>query len=321
LKRAENFKVCPDCFGALFANTEFQHQFIPLPIPGDQAVVCDFGASPWYRIAFLMTLKHNHSDLRLLQGIASVAARSQPCAGRHEAVRIWYSMMDPNTRRPIKSFNVCHSCARMTEVVLPNLTGVFIPLDSAHEPMRGKCELWFDPDRKRFFGYFEEMMAVSDQALTRRTAPDVVELAERVREISSHEECPRNTPVEHGMWHVMKDVPSFTVCDECFHAVVWPVIQDDDNPSELARNFYKYMQPRELASCQLYSERMRQVFLRACRRDDYEYLRAKVRERMREMEEIRVRYRELVAREEMGEEDPRIREELAALARRMREVE
>jgi hypothetical protein len=318
LKRAENFTICPDCYKAMFANTEFQHMFVPAPIrSGDQVMSCDFGASPWYRIAYLMTLKHDFPDLRLLQGIASVAARSQACAGSQPASRAWYSMIAPNARRPIQTFNVCFGCAKMVEVLLPNLAGVFVPLDS-HEPTRGICELHFAPERKRFFDYFEEMKTTSDKALTRRTAPNLMELVDRVREISIHDECLRNTPIPNNRWHVLQRVPEFTVCEECFNTVVWPMIEDEDNSSEMPRNFYKYKQPKPVAACQLYSERMRRVFLEACRFDDFEFLASCVLNRLQVLAEVRARYNEL---QREDQEDPVVQDELAALARQFREVE
>ncbi|KAL2152480.1 hypothetical protein VTH82DRAFT_5664 [Thermothelomyces myriococcoides] len=318
LKRAENFRICPDCYRSLFVNTEFRHMFVAAPVrSGDQMPSCDFGTSPWYRIAYLMTLKYGYPDLRLLQGIASVAARSQACAGSQIASRVWYSMMAPNSRRPISTFNVCLGCAKMIEVLLPNLVGVFVPLDS-HEATRGVCDLYFAPDRKRFFDYFEEMKTASDKALARRTAPDVVELVDRIREISIHDECLRNTPIANRRWHVLQRVPEFTVCEECFNAVVWPMIEDVDNGSEVPRNFYKYKQPKPVASCQLYSDRMRRVFLEACKHDDFEFLERCVLHRLQALSDIKTRYNEL---QREDQDDPAVQDELTALARQFKEVE
>lgn len=316
LKRTENFTICPDCYEAVFANTEFQHQFVPGPVrTGDQLISCDFGSSHWYRIAYLMTVKHGYPDLRLLQAVAAVAARSQPCGGSQVATRIWYSMMGPTSRRPIQNFKVCLGCAKTLEALLPNLAGVFVPVDS-HEPTRGICELHFAPDRRRFWEYFELMEATSDEALRRRMAPDIVELADRVRELSLIDECMRNTPVPNRTWHVMQQIPEFTVCEDCFDAVVWPMVENGD--SDVPRNFYKGRQLRQLAACQLYSKRMREVFLTASHYNDFNYLASHVRERLRVMAEIKARYNEL---QREDQEDPEVQEELTALARRFKEVE
>jgi hypothetical protein len=225
--------------------------------------------------------------------------------------------MAPNSRRPVQTFNVCFGCAKMVEVLLPNLAGVFVPLDS-HEPTRGVCELHFTPERKRFFDYFDEMKATSDMALNRRTAPDLIELVDRIRDISLHEECLRNTPIPNRKWHVLERVPEFTVCEDCFNTVVWPMIEDEENGSEMPRNFYKYKQSKPVASCQLYSDRMRRVFLEACKYDDFEFLASCVLNRMRVMAEVKARY-DALQRED--QEDPDVQDELRALAKQLREVE
>jgi len=318
LKRAENFTICPRCFGALFANTEFHHLFVPATIrSGDQVVVCDFGASVWYRIAYILTLKQEYPDLRLLQGIASVAARTQACAGSQAVSRTWYSVIAPGSRRPVGSFNVCHGCAKMIEVLLPNLAGTFVPLD-LHETTRDICELHFAPERKRFFDYFDEMRATSAVALSRRTAPSLADLVDRVREISLHEECLRNTPIPGRKWHILQLVPEFTVCEECFNAVVWPMIEDEESGSEVPRNFYKNKQVKQVASCQLYSERMRYVFMEACKYDDFDFLATCVHARLRKLAEIKARYNEL---QREDQDAPEVRDELAVLAREFKEVE
>ncbi|KAL2025057.1 hypothetical protein VTK56DRAFT_59 [Thermocarpiscus australiensis] len=317
LKRAENFRICPDCYAAVFARTDFRHLFVPAPArsPG-QLISCDFGSSPWYPIAFVMTLKHRYPDLRLLQAVASVAARTQACAGSQAAMRIWYSIMAPNSRLPIQSFGICWSCAKTVEALFPNLAGVFVPLDS-HEPSKGICELRFSPERKRFYEYLVLMEETSDRALSRRAAPDIAQLADRIREISLNEECLRNTPVPNRKWHVMQRIPEFTVCEECFDAVVWPMIEDEDD-SDIPRNFYKSRQLVPVAACQLYSERMRRVFRRACRYNDFEYLASHVLERLRVLAEIKARYNEL---QREDPEDPEVQKELANLARQFKEVE
>lgn len=320
LPRAD-FDICSDCHSAVFANTDLGRMFVPATNRPDRAITCDFGSSPWYRIAYLMTLKYNLPDLRLLQGIASVAARQQPCAGEKPANRIWYSMTDPRSGKPIRTFNACSSCAKMAEVLLPNLAGVFVPLSSASEPTRGICELHFAPERKRFTDYFDLLERASDRALNRRTAPDVQDLAKRIKELSELDECPRNRPVANKKWHIMQNLPEFTVCDECFEEVVWPYIRDKES-SDIPRDFYNKRQVLPIASCMLYSDRMRDIFRRACRKDDMDYLEGKVKDKLKMEREIKTRIGELErARDDDVEEDPWLERELASLAVRLREIE
>ncbi len=115
----------------------------------------------------------------------------------------------------------------------------------------------------------------------------------------------------------MESLPEFTVCEECYEAVIWPLIEDP-NASEIPRNFIRTRQPRPVAACQLYSDRMREVFRRACRRNGMGYLVVKVRERQRVEDEIKARYLELLERDQ---NDPAVQRERAELTRRLKEIE
>lgn len=336
IPRTENFDICPGCYGAVFANSPFQHAFVPALRSRDKPIGCDFGTPPWYRIAYLMTLKYGYTDLRLLQAIAAVAARHQPCAGQRSATRIWHGLLDPANKRPIADFPVCHGCARTVEVLLPNLAGAFAPLDSASEPSKGMCELRFAPDRKRFLDYFDLLETASDRGLSRKAAPDLQHLADRVREISLVNECHRARPVPGRKWYVMKALPEFTVCEECFDEAVWPWQEGtaggggaDDAGSQtdglgggtgsaIAWNFLPRMQQRQMAACQLYSERMRLAFRDACQRNDLGHLANVVRDRIQREEWMRARLTKL---QREPPDDPRVQEEIARVVREWKLVE
>ena len=115
--------------------------------------------------------------------------------------------------------------------------------------------------------------------------------------------------VRHGNWHVMQHVPELTVCGECFDEVVRPRL-DADNA--VARSFFVKPQRLDAASCQLYSERMRDVFRRACRRDDFQYLEDKVLERRRVEKDIHAK---IAALDKRGQNDAETEEEVSKLIR------
>ncbi|KAK4171958.1 hypothetical protein QBC36DRAFT_83015 [Triangularia setosa] len=328
LQRAENFIICPDCYKEVFANSTYQYLFLPAP-PPQQPVSCDFGSQFWYRIAFILSLKHNHTDLRLLQAASLVAARHQPCAGGVRATRIWYGILSPNSRHqhPIQGFEVCSSCAKTCEALLPNLAGVFIPLDN-NEPMKGTCEMYYSPERKRFMDLWDHLEGVSDQALKLMVAPDLVLLADKVRDTVHYEECGRNRPLRNRKWFMMERLPELTVCGECFWEVVVPLLEQDrqgeggDVKGEIPRNFYKQMQRVEgLASCQLYSDRMRNVFRLAAEHGDWRFLEGEVLGRMRAIEEIDKRYKVLMGMKREGADEEAVEGEVQELIRRLKVVE
>ncbi|KAI6782962.1 uncharacterized protein J7T54_002122 [Emericellopsis cladophorae] len=302
-----HLNVCPDCYQAVFANTEFRTQFQPMLRPTDRPLACDFGSSPWYRIAYLLTLKNEHPDLRLLHQVDNVAAasRNQPCPGSRKAHRNWFTVRDPYKRRTVPNFTVCYQCAKMVEVLLPNLMGTLVP-DARPEPPPSVCALHFKPQRRRFALYFDIFETTADRAVRNNEPPDVSALASKIERLSAVEECREDTPIPNAYWHTMQYLPELTVCSDCFNEVVRPRISTD----LLARNFYKDPQRLQLATCQLYSERMREIFSKACRRNDSKYLRAKVIERMQVEMDI---HAQLVKLDRGGHDDAYTEEQVARL--------
>ncbi|KAM4056140.1 protein related to ser/arg-related nuclear matrix protein [Hirsutella rhossiliensis] len=277
-----NFNICPTCYDSVFAKSEFRTHFQPILRPTDEAIVCDFGSSPWYRIAWLLTVKHERQDLRLFYHVVNVTAssRGEACPGSQRSTRNWLTIKDPYTRRPVSEFAVCYRCAMIVEALLPNLTGLFVPLSSRSEPLKKVCALHFTPKRKQFVRYFDALETTSDKALVGSQAPDIADLAQELRRLSVGHECREDNPVRDGYWHMMQSLPEMTVCDACFNEVVRPRVQDGNS---VAQGFFTKPQRLPVATCQLYSPRMREIFHKACRRRDREYLEARVLER-REIE-------------------------------------
>ncbi|OAQ85501.1 proteinrelated to ser/arg-related nuclear matrix protein [Purpureocillium lilacinum] len=273
-----NFNICPTCYETVFARSEFRTQFQPMLRPTSEAIACDFGSSAWYRIAWLLTLKHKTADLRLLHQVANVATsiRNETCPGNRKATRTWLTVIDPSTKHPVPEFAVCYECARTVEVLLPNLTGLFVPLEPRSEPSRDLCALHFMPKREQFVLYFDALETTSDKAFVDDKAPDVARLAKELQQLSIGGDCREDSPVVDGYWHIMQFLPQFTVCTACFNDTVQPKIEEG---SSLAQNFYMKPQKLPSATCQLYSTRMREVFFKACRRKDPAYLKDRVLER------------------------------------------
>ncbi|KJZ74235.1 hypothetical protein HIM_06466 [Hirsutella minnesotensis 3608] len=277
-----NFNICPTCYEAVFAKSEFRTHFQPMLRPTGEPIACDFGSSPWYRIAWLLTLKHGRSDLRLFYQVVNVTASSRGtgCPGNRKATRNWLTVVNPDTRRSVSEFAVCYECAMTIEALLPNLSGLFVPLGSRSQPMRHICALHFAPKRKHFVHIFDALETTSDRAYLANQPPDIADLADELQQLSVGQECREDSPVRDGNWHVMQSLPEFTVCSTCFGEVIQPRLKDGD---EIAQSFSAKPQRLAIATCQLYSPRMREIFQKACRRRDHDYLETKVLER-REIE-------------------------------------
>ena len=295
LPKCDNFNICPSCYSANFASTEFAHEFVLMPFrPSDRPLACDFGASEYYRIAWLFTRKYGRRDLGLIHTLTKIAAQVQPCTGHREISRIWYSIRDPATWRLINEFTVCPACAKTVETLLPSLMGLFVPLDSPAEPTRGVCAMHHDlgHDRGRFLLYFDVLEGAADRAFETQTPPNVQAIATRIRQLAVIPPCPENRILYNARWHTMRSVPAMSVCPECFLMVVQPLL-DGREDLTVAGDFHHVPGIKDRASCTLYSDRMRSIFRRAVSKRDLAYLRAKANERLDKKKDCEARLNDL----------------------------
>jgi hypothetical protein len=277
LPQCPSFNICPSCFNSIIAPTEFRHLFIQAGRRPDTDVLCDFGSSPWYRIAWLLTLKEKRRDLKLFYGLADIARNVQPCLGKHEAVRQWHSIVDPKSRAPVHGFDVCYSCVKSVETLLPALRGYFVRVDSHNHsstPSPRVCSLRFDS--KRFIQYFDALETTADRADYDDVDPDMRAIASLARRMAAMPECQHDKELLDRKWHIITQLPEFTICEECFDEVVWPELEER---KAIPLMFNKTLQRIPKASCQLYSAKMRGIFRLAVDSDDYKLLAAKARER------------------------------------------
>jgi len=100
-----------------------------------------------------------------------------------------------------------------------------------------------------------------------------------------------------GLWHFIPSMPSLTVCEDCYEAVVEPEFH---NKSDVAMRFNRTLQPvygeGMGSSCQLYSHRMRKVFRRAVRENDLKHLARKAKERREAELGLQEEYKEILRR-------------------------
>lgn len=276
LPQCPSFDICPSCYDSTIAPTEFRNHFVPAPFrPPETEVLCDFGSSPWYRIAWLLTRKERRRDLKLFYGLANIAANCQPCLGKHDAIRTWHSIIDPKSGQPIRNFDVCYSCVKSIETLLPPIRGIFVRTD--HHGLPGAprvCDLRFDS--KRFIQYFDALETTADRADYDGGPPDTRDLASLARRFALVEECQGEKDLTDHRWHIITQLPEFTVCEECFDEVVWPELEER---KAIPMMFNKNLQKLPKASCQLYSPKTRGIFRIAVDSDDYKMLAAKARER------------------------------------------
>jgi len=260
-------------------------------------------------MAWLLVLQNRATHDDVVHRVIETKAREGNCPGKSGAVRIWHRIYDPETQRQVSGFDICPHCVRNIETIFPNLKGVFYPAQLSNPQQKRTCDL--SHESRRFAQYVDMLEEISKQAEQYRRPPNMLRFVHLARKMAEVRECTRDDMIVGQPWHFIPQLPDFTVCEECYHAVVWPEVVAG---SELASSFQRTLQllPPTMgpASCQLYSPRMRNVFLDACRRSDFVGLRASVSQRVRVERDLQAR---LAVITRSGADGPEMAEEVARL--------
>lgn len=290
--------ICPTCM-AILGSSRFRDIFVPSFFHSNREIRCAMSL-PWLRIAFIQAVKQRRSPqemIALLQALLHLPNDTRPCAGKEPSTRKWYQLIDPFDNTIVPGFEICTHCVRNVDLVFPSLRSTFARTTSLLQER--VCNL--NTQSKRFLGYIEQL----DKASTRYTSdtsrrkPDIQDLAKHARRVANIHDCQKDNMLFNTEWHFMTRLPEFTVCSECFEEVIRPVW---DRP--LANAFPKKARllplsqeqryvPAGATSCQLYSARMRKVFLKAVRNNDFEALKTAAVKRHDAEVRCQARHREL----------------------------
>ncbi|SPN97248.1 uncharacterized protein DNG_00762 [Cephalotrichum gorgonifer] len=288
LPECENFTICPTCYDKVFANSNFGSHFTLVPRQVHNAkAFCDFGGLLWYVVAWLITLKSGLRDLRLFKVVSKIASdhaiANEHCPGNRVSLRAWHSLRDPATGRPVPNFNVCSECTTIIGALFPNVKGALT------EPgLRPSCvcSMHSEIDQTKFFLYVNALERASDEAAAEGLTVDMARLAEDVALVSCASTCPRDRPVSNEKWYILPWLPELTVCTACFDEAVYPLLARD---LRAGRSFAMHTQRMPVGTCQLYSDRMREVYAMALERDDARLLQDEVMDRRDKEDEIKRR--------------------------------
>jgi hypothetical protein len=284
VKGFPHLDFCPGCMGQI-GGSKFRNVFIPsLPKPSGQEVQCALGL-PWMRMAWIQTIKQRRENLNLLYRIHDLGETAKPCSGKKGAIRSWYRVHHPGTGNPVPNFDACSACVRSVEILMPELRGIF--KRSGGLVQERTCDLRCDS--KRFASYLDLLDAAATRAFDEDRDPDMRAFAEHARRTAATRECCKDDFVLGKPWHIHPLLPEFTICEECFDEVVYPLssapiaARIDPNPHPVG--------PRDRGtSCQLYSARMRKIFRDAVKSNDFGYLKAEALRRHKVERLLQERY-------------------------------
>jgi hypothetical protein len=260
--------ICPSCMTVIGAS-RFRDVFVPSTSKVGQKIVCDF-SRPWVRNAWAQIIKQRRNSLGMIHQIIRNSETTKPCPGKGSDVRAWYRLPDPDTGNNVPNFDACSECVRSIEIIFPQLQGIF--KRSSALVQERTCDL--NTQSKRFDSYLRLLDAAALQYdVDRLREPNIKAFANYARNTARVRECTRDDMVLGQLWHFIPSLPEFTICEECFEQVVWPVA---DQPVASGVNRTLQLVPGTQrntgVSCQLYSERMRKKFLEAVKYADFEFL-------------------------------------------------
>ena len=297
IKEMPELDICPTCMSSV-GNSRFRDSFVPsLAKPRTQETQCAL-SRPWIRNAWIQIIKQRRRSLDLIYQLIHVPPATKPCPGKKGEVRSWYRIVDPETGSPVPNFEACSACVRGVEYMFPQLKGVFKRSTGLVERT---CDLTCES--KRFAGYMVQLdKAAMRCEVERLREPDIQALADHARRTARVRECTRDDKIRSQPWHFMAQLPEFTVCEECFQDVVWPVI---NQPIAAKINRTLQMLPGEGqhtngVSCQLYSDRMRKMFSEAVQYNDFDLLRSHATRRFGVEKLLQEKHRLLVRDMAMG---------------------
>lgn len=286
---------CPTCMSFLGA-TRFRDYFIPSMSRDPRRPVMCAMSMPWLRLAWMQLIKHDKRDLTLIWHMSTPPPQeTRPCAGSRSDLRRWYHLTDPRTKRPVDGFNICSACVRNIDMVFPQLQSHLFDRPSNKLSQEKVCSL--NTSSKHFWSLLAELERLAERRSREQLRQkDILDFVDYVRRISRHRECTKDTMLATSSWHFIPELPEFTICEECYEEVVWPIrdrpiAKDVSRTLKLVPNLRR-SQHLPGISCQLYSDRMRRIFREAVSKNDFEGLKtaAKYRHsmehRLQEMQKL-----------------------------------
>ncbi|KAI9376397.1 hypothetical protein BJX61DRAFT_530937 [Aspergillus egyptiacus] len=270
LRGLEHLDLCPSCVKQMRKSRFRDRLILSAPRPRTEPVRCAM-SDPWVRLAWMQILKKNLDGRDLLLQITLPPAGTKSCTGQTVSEQYWYRITDPETGVYLPQFNVCSACIRNIRLLMPAHRQTFERSGTRHERV---CDLV--TDSPRFSRYIDALDLSANRAEQENAQPDLTEFFTYVRRKVALRDCRRSRLI-FSTWHYMPHLPQFTVCEDCYDDVIWPLMKAR---YPIAREFSPVLRllpgdkgssSRE-ASCQLYSPRIRAKFTEAVRRDDMAFI-------------------------------------------------
>ena len=297
------FAICPSCRDGVFGS-DYGHFLHPRSGSSSRKTLCDLN-NPWIRL----TLSLRGPEVKLLSALSDVSSKEKSCPGDELALRDWYRLEDPETEKHISGVNACPHCVQSLEVLLPAWQNVFYRSRSSHSHDLKERFCALRASSTRFGDYLNMMVESAQEADSRRKVANSRSVCELAKQLAAIDDCPRDKMFARKTWHIHPHLPEFTICQECYENVVYPMAKSGlALAGKIDKKPLQFPNPESEACCHLYSPRMRKVFREACEDDDYEHLRHTVLKRHMLQQDILGTFKELNQHPGDREVDDRLRD-------------
>ncbi|KAL6719492.1 hypothetical protein ACLMJK_003732 [Lecanora helva] len=309
LRENHSFAICPTCRDGVFGHS-IPHSLQPRSDASSRKTSCDLN-NPWVRLA----LSLRGPDVKILSALSDVSAKERSCPGDELASRDWYRLEDAESGKHISGFNACPHCVHSLETLLPAWQKVFYRSRS-HEIKERFCGLRASPHR--FGDYLNMMIESAQEADRKKKHPHTASVCELAKQLAAIDDCPKDRMFPRKAWHIHPHLPEFTICQECYENVVYPIVLSGSSlAAKIDKKPHQFPNPETEVCCHLYSPRMRKVFREACEDEDYDHLRHTVHKRHMLQQDIFGTFREL--QEHKGDQEVEAR--LGALLEKWKDKE
>lgn len=268
------FTICPSCRDNVFGPTQ-AHHLEPRSVSSSKKILCDLN-NPWIRLACLT----RGPDISALSALSDVTSKERACPGDELAPRDWYRLEDPDSGKHISGVNACPHCVHSLKILFPHWRDVFYRARTSqhHELKERFCSL--RSSATRFGDYLDMVVVSSHEAEKKRKSPNTKPFCDLAKQLAAIDDCPRDKMNPRKAWHIHPHLPEFTICQDCYEAVVYPLVKTGSPlAAKIDKKPQQFPNPDVKCCCNLYSPRMRKVFREACEDEDYEHLRHTVLKR------------------------------------------
>ncbi|KAL4794496.1 hypothetical protein BDV19DRAFT_379420 [Aspergillus venezuelensis] len=210
--------ICPSCVKQMRKSKFRDRLILAAPKSRTEPIRCAM-SEPWPRLAWMQTLKKKFETLDVLQEVTRPSHAQGPkfCTGRIINDQHWYRIVDPDTGSYLPQFNICSACVRNIRLLMPIHRDTF---QRSTAPQERVCD--FVADSPRFIRYIDALDLASNRAEQDETKPDLSEFLAYARRKVVLRDCRRSRLV-FDKWHYMPQLPEFTVCEDCYDDIVWPL--------------------------------------------------------------------------------------------------